>query len=306
MAEPLHTAPSATARQTTTARSKSLVSEILATQLIFAAVVGTIAVIGLWAGSNYVLRDNLSKWSTRWITELETLGAGLYVEGDDTGLLALRSYIDRYDELLYIRYYDPEGKPLYIESSDVQRVFKPLPVRSFQALRARADTNTPQILDDRELPLLRLSQAIVTESLTGGDLFAAQDVTELKTSRSVIGFVEIGLDFSRYNQDLLGSIVVGSISVIISFLVLTALGRSLIARGLRPLSDLEVPLQRLATGDLNVSVPTSTHSEITAIGDALNAAIASIRERDQHLRKLANYESKADDQPQLDFTPFRD
>ena len=290
MAEPLHPAPSATARQTTTARSKSLVSEILATQLIFAAVVGTIAVIGLWAGSNYVLRDNLSKWSTRWITELETLGAGLYVEGDDTGLLALRSYIDRYDELLYIRYYDPEGKPLYIESSDVQRVFKPLPVRSFQALRARADTNAPQILDDRELPLLRLSQAIVTESLTGGDLFAAQDVTDLKTSRSVIGFVEIGLDFSRYNQDLLGSMVVGSISVIISFLVLTALGRSLIARGLRPLSDLEVPLQRLATGDLNVSVPTSTHSEITAIGDALNAAIASIRERDQHLRKLANYD----------------
>ena len=82
-----------------TLKPKSLVSEILATQLVFAAVVGLIAVVGLWVISSYVLRDNLTKWSARWVSELETLGAGLYIEGDDTGLLALRTYLDLVEKL---------------------------------------------------------------------------------------------------------------------------------------------------------------------------------------------------------------
>ncbi len=273
-----------------TRKPRSLVSEILATQLAFAAVVGLIAVIGLWVISNYVLRDNLTKWSARWVAELETLGAGLYIEGDDTGLLALRTYLDRYDELLYIRYYDPDGKTLYVESNGHHIPFKPLPVSAIRELRDKAMTDEPQVLDTRESPQLRLSKAIVTESLTSGDLFAAQSLEDLQTETRVIGFVEIGLDFSRYDQDLIGSVLVGSISVVIAFLILTALGRMVIVRGLRPLSALELPLQRLAAGDLDVHVPTSSHSEITAIGNGLNAAVASIRERDQHLRKLASYD----------------
>lgn len=273
-----------------TLKPRSLVSEILATQLAFAAVVGLIAVVGLWVISNYVLRDNLTKWSARWVSELETLGAGLYIEGDDTGLLALRTYLDRYDELLYIRYYNPDGEPLYVESNGDRIPFKPLPVRAIRELREKAGTDEPQVLDDKESPQVRLSKAIVTESLTGGDLFAAQKLEDLKTETKVIGFVEIGLDFSRYDQDLFGSVLIGSISVVIAFLVLTALGRTVIVRGLLPLSALELPLKRLASGDLDVNVPTSSHSEITAIGNALNAAVASIRERDQHLRKLASYD----------------
>jgi len=273
-----------------TLKPRSLVSEILATQLAFAAVVGLIAVIGLWVISNYVLRDNLTKWSARWVAELETLGAGLYIEGDDTGLLALRTYLDRYDELLYIRYYNPDGEPLYVESNGDRIAFKPLPVRAIRELRDKALTDEPQVLDAKESPQVRLSKAIVTESLTGGDLFAAQSLDDLQTEARVIGFVEIGLDFSRYDQDLFGSVLVGSISVVIAFMVLTALGRAVIVHGLQPLSALEFPLKRLAAGDLDVNVPTSTHSEITAIGNALNAAVASIRERDQHLRKLASYD----------------
>ena len=267
-----------------TLKPRSLVSEILATQLAFAAVVG------LWAISNYVLRDNLTKWSARWGSELKTLGAGLYIEGDDTGLLALRTYLDRYDELLYIRYYNPDGGPLYVESNGDHIPFKPLPVRAIRELREKAGTDEPQVLDAKESPQVTLSKAIVTESLTDGDFFAVQKLEDLKTETKVIGFVEIGLDFSRYDQDLFGSVLVGSISVVIAFLVRTALGRAVIVRGLLPLSALELPLKRLAAGDLDVNVPTSSHSEITAIGNALNAAVASIREQDQHLRKLASYD----------------
>ncbi|MBM4206152.1 MAG: HAMP domain-containing protein [Gammaproteobacteria bacterium] len=74
------------------------------------------------------------------------------------------------------------------------------------------------------------------------------------------------------------------------FLLLALFGGAAIRRGLAPLSALETPLKKLAQGELDVHVPVLTHHEIETIAEAINSAATAIRDRDQHLRKLASYD----------------
>ena len=62
---------------------ESLVSEILALQLLFAAIVGLLAFGGVWWSSSWVIEDNIRKWGEQWISNLDELGMPLYVSQDD-------------------------------------------------------------------------------------------------------------------------------------------------------------------------------------------------------------------------------
>ncbi len=136
-----------------------------------------------------------------------------------------------------------------------------------------------------------MGQAVITESVSRKtDLMSVESLNDLKTRKRLVGFVEIGLDYSRYDADLLTGALAGSAAIITAFLLLTVLGGTAIRRRLAPLSALEVPLKRLAQRELDVHVPVSTHHEIETISEAIQSAATAIRERDQHLRKLASYD----------------
>ena len=272
-------------------RNRTFVSEIMLTQIGFAAVVGIIALSCLWFVSNWVVRDNLGDWSQRWVSELEGLGSGLYLEQDEPAYLGLENYLARYEEVLYVRYYDASGQPFYIESKAASQPFAPLTADEIQRLEDRADSNNAHLVDEAADPLVRISRAIATESISSGaDLFSAESLDELTTTTSIVGYVELGLDYSRYDRDLVGSIFLGSAFVVIAFIILSGLGWLIIGRAVQPLRAMEVPLKRLAAGDLNVQVPDSPHREIAAIGEALSHAVQTIQERDQNLRHLASYD----------------
>lgn len=145
--------------------------------------------------------------------------------------------------------------------------------------------------DERQSPLVRMGQALFTESISRKtDIYAAESIDDLKTRKHLAGYVEIGLDYSRYNADLTKGGLVGSGAIIAMFLLLALFGGAAIRRGLAPLSALETPLKKLAQGELDVHVPVSTHHEIETIAEAINSAATAIRDRDQHLRKLASYD----------------
>lgn len=272
-------------------KPRSLVRDVLAIQLLFAAVIGCLSLAGLWGVSKWVVRDNIDKWSSRWIAELETLGAGLYLDRDDSALLALRGYLDRYDELLYIRYYDADGQPLYVESNLETLPFAPMGARTLRNMRERAESKAPEWRDDRQSPLVRLGQAVITKSISRRtDLFAAESMDDLRTRTRLLGYVEIGLDYSRYDADLSTGILAGSAALLFALLLMSGFAGAALRRGLAPLSALEAPLKRLAKGELDIEVPVSSHSEIEAIGEAIHAAATAIRERDQNLRRLASYD----------------
>ncbi|MCZ6888739.1 MAG: EAL domain-containing protein [Gammaproteobacteria bacterium] len=270
---------------------RTLVREVLITQLVFAAVVGVIALGCVWWVTHWVVRDNLGDWSTRWIGEMEALGEGLYREGDE-GFLSLDSYIARFPEIRYVRYYSPRGKVIYVESKDQGALaFAPLDRAELQELEIVALENVAYRVDESLDPLVRINQAVVTESIVRSNLFAAESVDELETSALVVGFVELGLDYGRYDQQLFDSVFTGSVFVLFGFLALTVVGRIVLRRAMQPLADVTRPLLRMAKGDLDITVPVSPHREIAAISSALKTAATKIRERDQRMLRLANFDA---------------
>ena len=273
-------------------RKRSLMREVLITQLVYAAVVGTIAIGSLAGVANWVVRDNLDDWSSRWIGELETLGAGLYTDDpNNEEYLGAQQYIDRYPEVTYVRYYDSSGAVIYAVGGDEEIVYTRLNGHALNDLARIAHDIPSHQVDETLEPLLRISRAIVTQSIEPMDLFAADTVDDLRTASDVAGFVELGLDYGRYDQNLIGSLGTGSVFVLIAFLMLTLAGRIILRRGIQPLADIEGPIRQMAEGDLDIKIPVTRHREISAIANALQDAASKIRERDQRLSRLANYDS---------------
>ena len=271
-------------------KPRTLVREVLLAQLGFAAIICVIATASVWWVSNWVVRDNLNDWSQRWIQDVELLGSGFYFDRTDEQFLELESYIARFHEIDYVRYYDRQGQVIYVESREGSLARTPLDAKQLNQLRDIASGESKHIVDLADGPLVRISQAVSSESIVSGNLYTAQRIDELQTEAQLVGFVELGLDYSAYDRDLSMGVIAGIIFVMVAFLLLMVFGRFALLRAVRPLADLQAPLDRIAQGDLEVSVPSSPHREIAAIGDALATAIEKIRERDQHLTKLANFD----------------
>ncbi|MEZ5553139.1 MAG: EAL domain-containing protein [Pseudomonadales bacterium] len=272
-------------------RRRTLVRELLYSQLAFAAIVGLIALGCVWWVTNWVVRDNLDDWASRWIGEMETLGAGLYADRADERFLQLEGYLSRFPEIAYIRYYDIDGGVVYTESaSETPAGYPALTADERDQLVEAAFTTGRHLTQMTEQPLVRISQAVATQSIVSANLLTARSLEELETRADVIGFVELGLDYSAYDRGLMSGIVTGSAFLMLAFLLLLLAGRVLLRRAVQPLADLQKPLERMARGELDLSIPESPHREIAAISEALQTAAEKIRERDRHLRRLANFD----------------
>ncbi len=271
---------------------RTLVQEMLIVQLVFAAFVGAIAIGCVWWVVNWVVRDNLDDWAQRWIVEMESLGTGLYLDETDERFLELENYLVRFPEILYVRYYDSAGQILYVEqaANDVT-AYPALTHEEFLLLSEDAETHN---VDTRYEPLVRISQAVVVEAIVKIDLFNADSMEDIETKSSVVGYVELGLDYDRYDRELLGSIVWGSIFVLLAVLAMAMVGRVALKRAMQPLIDIQNPLEAMAKGNLDIQVPESHHKEIANIGNALKTAIDRIQERDRNLRRLANHDALTD------------
>ncbi len=276
------------------ASRRTLVREMLVSQLAFAALMGAVAIGSVWWVSNWVVRDNLDDWAVRWVGEMESLGAGFFIDRSDERFLELSGYLSRFSEIEYVRYYDLEGQVIYLESAvEAPRLYSVLEAAEFDALERASDPDAAghrYRMDLSRDPLVRISQAVTRESIVSANLFSAQRLAELESRATVVGFVELGLDYGAYDRDLLAGVAVGSTILTLAFLVLLLVGRMTLRRAVQPLVDMQQPLDRIARGELDVQVPPSAHREIAAVGEALKTAVAKIRERDTHLTRLANFD----------------
>ena len=75
-----------------------LVNEILSIQILSAAIVGVVAIVMLYWGGQWVLKDNYSRWALQWTEELNELAAPLYLVDDNESLIRLESFVERYPE----------------------------------------------------------------------------------------------------------------------------------------------------------------------------------------------------------------
>jgi diguanylate cyclase (GGDEF)-like protein len=275
------------------ARRRSLIGEILALQVLFATVIGLLALTSLWWASSWIIRDYNNSLSEQWLANLDRLGMPLYVSEDEEKYTRIENYVSNFPEISFVRYYDRDGEPIFFEASGWDQ-FDIAPFSPVELEELASDENTEGRHSVEttagDIQLLRISKPIWTESLLMDGLLGFEFGNQNAIEASLVGFVEIGLDFSAYQSQLSRNILIGAVIGVIVILMLTSASWFVYRRALLPLSHLQKPLRELAKGKTSQNVQTSGHKEIVAIADALNTTVTALNERDQRLWQLANHD----------------
>jgi diguanylate cyclase (GGDEF)-like protein len=271
-----------------------LVHEILSMQVLSAAVVGGLAVISLYWGGQWILQDNYSRWALQWTEQLNELGSPLYLADDNESRISLNGFVDRYPEIDQVVYYARNGSVLHAvdDAEDIDPVIDLSSTQLEDAVGA-VGQNTPYVmtgnlLDPRKFDILA---PVWIESIPDDGLFGFDATSDEAGKIELLGFVKIKLDFVMFHDRLLENIRF-AIGVLAVLLIMFALyGRHALRKALASISELQVPIQELAKGNLNVKFEPAQHREISDIVEALETTAAALSERDAQLRNLANHDS---------------
>ena len=272
-----------------------LINEILSLQILITAIIGALAIAGLYWGGQWVLQDNYSRWAMQWTEELNELGAPLYLPNDDEAVLRLESFIDKYPEIDRVSYYRSDGSVMFGIENGVDVAAEQLTINKdkLQELTDLVGVEAPYLVETSFLNAraFEIFAPVWTESIPGDGLFAFDLSTDVPDKRvDLVGFVGLQLDFSLFHNQLLTNI---KIAISILFLLLIAsglLGRRYLARALTAISDLQQPIAELAKGNLTVRFKPAEHREISEIVEALETTASALGERDARLLRLANHD----------------
>lgn len=276
-------------------KNKSLVNRIVWLLLIWSLVIYVLGVAGLWWNSNKVIEDNFSQQATDWVNKLDEMGAPLYAANDRFLFHAIEEQVRRFPEISYLRYYDAKTNQLIASYRSNKLAENKIPELSsdiIEKVRLNIDSDHPMTIQtaDKKLSLVQVASPIVTRSIpTNGAINRDLELNTVE-NYNIIGYLELGLDFSHYRSKLSENIFVGSLVVALLLVGAAILGRFLIKRSLLPLTNMRKPLELLARGNTDVHVDGEGDEEIVAIANALNTTIDALRNRDEALRKLANYD----------------
>ncbi len=290
---------SAANRQVGAARGgkRVLIHEILSLQIMITAVIGALAIAGLYWGGQWVLQDNYSRWALQWTEELNELGAPLYLLDDEEVILRLESFIAKYPEINRVTYYYEDGRTLYsIDNADKEApVEKPLDGRLVGELSALVGTEKPYLIDSSlfDVRSFRILAPIWTESIASDGLFTFDPsaAAAAGSERSLAGFVGLELDFSFFHDRLVANIKIATSVLLLLLIVSGFLGRRTLQRALMAISDLQQPIAELAKGNLSVEFKPAQHREISEIVEALESTASALGERNEKLSRLANHDA---------------
>lgn len=277
-------------------KSTSLVNRIVWLLLVWSIIVYILGVAGLWWSSSKVIEDNFSQQATDWVSKLDELGTPLYAADDEYLFQSIEDQVRRFPEISYLRYYEAEKNSViaqYISEQLSNSTIPEINPAIIERLKLNIDSNQPVFIQtaDENLSLIQVAAPIVTRSIRSESMIDFDLDKGSAETYKIIGYLELGLDFSHYRDKLIENIFIGSVAVAILFFVAAIFGRILIKRSLRPLTNMRKPLEQLAKGKIDVHVEGEGDEEIVAIANALNTTIEALKSRDEELRKLANYDA---------------
>ena len=280
-------------RKRTTTRL--LVNEILSLQLLLTALIGGVAVAGLYWGAQWALQTNHERWATRWTVELNELGAPLYLPDNDEAQLQIERFVHKYAEIENVTYYRADGSFFFSvgNGSSKDADHTSLDAGLAGELGAKAGTTEPYLFaGDNDSTLFQILGPIWTAEISGDGLYSFHPLESGQdTSVSVIGLVGLNLDFSWYGHQLLMNVRIAVVAML-GLLVLSGLiSRLLLRHSLKSLSELRGPIEELARGNLSVEFKQATHGEIAAIVETLDTTATALAEKNARLSKLANHDS---------------
>ena len=272
-----------------------LINEILSLQLITTAIIGTLAIAGLYWGGQWVLQDNYSRWAMQWTEELNELGAPLYLPNDDEAILRLESFIAKYPEIDRVSYYRDDGSVMFSITNSEEEIADQIPIEEdmLTDLSFLVGAEAPYIVETSILNAraFEILAPVWTETISSDGLFSFDLASEnAATTAELVGFVGLELDFSLFHNRLLTNIKIAISILFVLLIVSWLLGRRYLARALTAISDLQQPIAELAKGNLAVEFKPAEHREISEIVEALESTASALGERDARLLRLANHD----------------
>ncbi|MCH7981216.1 MAG: EAL domain-containing protein [Proteobacteria bacterium] len=275
--------------------NRLLVHEIVSIQVISAALIGALAIAGLYWGGQWILQDNYGRWALQWTEELNELGSPLYLADDTEALIRLESYVERYPEIARVAYFDARGTAIISvgKTNDTEPVAN-LSARALHDAIAVVGNKEPYLMSKGILEPQRFEilAPLWKESISEDDLFDFDpSVVDSAERTELLGFVSINLDFVLFHDRLVDNIE-SAILVLLVLLMISALyGRYVLSKALKAISDLQEPIRELAKGNLSVKFEPAEHREIAEIVEALESTASALSARDAELLRLANHDS---------------
>ncbi len=273
-----------------------LIHEIMSLQILITAIIGALAIAGLFWGGQWVLQKNYSRWAMQWTDELHELGAPLYLTYGDEVTLRLEQYIDKYPEIDRVLFYRADGSPLTaVKNSAAKPRGQPeaMPQDLLAEVTALIGADQPYLMSSSILDIRRfkIHAPIWTASIANDGLFDFDPLAEeSESAMELVGFVGLELNFSEFHENLLKNIKLAILALLILLIISGFLGRMSLRRALRAISDLQQPIAELAKGNLSVKFKPAPHREISEIVEALESTATALGERDAKLLRLANHD----------------
>ncbi|MBL4827697.1 MAG: EAL domain-containing protein [Spongiibacteraceae bacterium] len=278
-------------------KNSSLIRRFQILLVAWGLVVYLVSVTGFWLLSNQIIEDNAQRKAQLWASKLDILSAPLYLsqgEGDGEFELIQRS-INNISEISYIKLYYANGVDVLGQYTADDFPESNIPIfdrRGLQRISQEQlkDGHTLRYDMDKDSSLMRVIAPVSTVSMSADNILDFDLEADQQETVDVVGYIDLGLDFSADRHQVADYVVKGSLFISILFILASVIGRQLIERTLQPLRDLQEPLDRLGKGETDVLVMRNGDEEIEAISHALNTTVNAIKVRDKKLKQLADFD----------------
>jgi diguanylate cyclase (GGDEF)-like protein len=268
---------------------------MLVLQVVWAVIFGVLLIGSLWIGSTRVIEGSFQRQGEGWIKKLDELATPLYAADGQGYFSETVDYLKNFPEISSVQYFDESGAVLIAEYFRDGKGNAPsfnFSKQEIEKLHITDAGNKPQLFRGSDnTSVFHISAPIWIKSVLSDGMFDFSLDEPTNETVQVIGLLRVGLDYSRYQEELESNVMRGSGLIILLLGVAAYIGRVLIRWALRPLQQLEEPLTKLAQGETDVEVQSSGDREIAQIGVVLNTTISALRERDETLRRMANHDS---------------
>ena len=275
--------------------NRLLVHEIVSIQVLSAALIGALAIAGLYWGGQWVLQDNYGRWALQWTEELNELGAPLYLADDGEALIRLESYVERYPEIDRVAYFAVDGTAIIsVGNRNRSETIANLSEDALRDAIAVVGEKEPYLMTTGilEPQRFKILAPLWKESISDDGLFDFDPSATVPTvTTELLGFVSINLDFILFHDRLLANIKTAVLVLLVLLMAFAMYGRYVLSKALRTISDLQQPIKELAKGNLSVKFKPAEHREIAEIVEALETTATALNERDEELLQLANHDS---------------
>jgi len=248
----------------------------------------------MWLGLGVIIDKGIDRQAQQLARELDTIGTRLYVSRKRS-LPELKKQMAHWEEFSYVKYLNSKANAVlysYFKTKETRGDFR-LPSRGeISATGTSVEQTRPLRLESNSNgALIRYLVPIHVRKMGSKNILDYDPDKNVRERVKTIGYIEFGINRSRYSESLTVAVYSAVAGFLILFAISVFVGRLIILRALAPLSELKDPLARLARGERNLLVEHTGDEELDSIIEALNITINAVRERDNSLRRMAEYDS---------------